>query len=782
MSATDRPDNEFQDLQVAPTRGFFPILWQRKALIILGVLLGLAGGFLAYWQRPPVYQSTALVLVIKKNNQPLHVLNDPRLPFLEDYMGTHVVLLKSPMIIEKAVKKKDLASLRAFEGSGDPVGTILNSLTVSRDIKELVGGSSNANNIVYLAYRGPVADECGKILTAIIESYQEFLDIKYRNVSDQSLDLITKARDVLSKDLKQAEEKHRSFLLNAKTPLFMRNKDGGNLTLDRMGELEKRRSLQIIRMEELKERIKALDEAIKEGKGSDTLIALLRAGDSKAGAIVPEKTMNEQLLPLRAEERKLLLTYEADHPSVKGVRAHMELIEDLHKKLAGGATEAAERDPAKHFLSVMRAEFKEAEVVFNSLGAILEGLKSEAKTMSKDELEEEQYRNEVTRLKAFYEGTIKRLSELNFNRESGGFDASPLSPPGIGVKIAPSAFQMIVGGLMLGLLAGIGLAFLADFTDKGIRSPDEVRRRLNLPLLGHVPFLRPDPETARKVEAGELQTDPLLHAMYRPKSLEAEAYRAIRTALLFRIQGEGHRVIQVTSPNKGDGKSLMISNLAISIAQAGKRVLLIDADCRRPRQHQIFNLVNNQGLVNVVRQEQPWDVCACPSGQEGLWILPSGPVPPNPAELLASPLFTQFLETARQEFDLVLVDSPPLLAVTDPCIVAGRMDGVILTLRLSRQGRPQAERACEIMKSLKVNVYGVVVNGVTRQLGGGLYTSEQYDYTESYTDNDTAGQEDAYYYHYAEESSDASAPTPNVPVEAKKAGAGLLSRIFSRKT
>jgi capsular exopolysaccharide synthesis family protein len=345
---------------------------------------------------------------------------------------------------------------------------------------------------------------------------------------------------------------------------------------------------------------------------------------------------------------------------------------------------------------------------------------------------------------------------------------------------------MIVGGLMLGLLAGIGLALLADFTDKGFRSPDEVRRRLNLPLLGHVPFLRPDAETARKVEAGEIQTDPLLCAMYRPKSLEAEAYRAIRTSLLFSIQGEGHRVIQVSSPNKGDGKSLMISNLAISIAQAGKRVLLIDADCRRPRQHKIFNLSNHHGLVNVVRQEKAWDVCAHPSGQEGLWILPSGPVPHNPAELLTSPLFTEFLETARQEFDLVLVDSPPLLAVTDPSIVAGRVDGVILTLRLSRQGRPQAERACEIMKSLKVNVYGVVVNGVTRQLGGGLYSSEQYDYAESYNENDNAGQEDAYYYHYTEEPNDApagpAAASPEAPAESKKGSSGLWSRIFSRKT
>lgn len=777
MSATDRPDQEFQDVQASAARGFLPIIWQRKALVILGILLGLAGGFLVYWQRQPVYQSSALVLVIKKNNQPLNVANDPRNTMFDDFMPTHVVVLRSPLIVEKAVKKNHLETLRTFEGTGDPVGTILSSLTVSRDIKELAGTGSNASNIVYLGYRGPVSDETGKILLAIIDSYQEFLDVKYKNTSDQTLDLIMKARDQLKKELAQAEADHRTFLLNAKIPLFNREK-GGNPTLDQMGELVKKRSFAQIRIEEFKDRIKTLDQAIKDGKGSDTLIALLRAGDSKTGAIVPEKSRSEQLLPLRVQEKELMQMYDVDHPKVKGIRANIEMVEEHHKTLAGGA-DAPEKDPAKHYLAVMRAELAEAEAGLNSLGTILENMRNEAKTMGQVELDEEHLRTTVKREKDLYEETLKRLSQINLVRDSGGFDASTLSFSGIGQKVAPSAFQMICGGLMLGLLVGIGLALLADFTDKGFRSPDEVRRRLNLPLLGHVPFLRADPDTAAKVKAGEIKTDPLLCALYRPKSLEAEAYRAIRTALLFSIQGEGHRVIQVTSPNKGDGKSLLIANLAISIAQAGKRVLLIDADCRRPRQHKIFNLVNSQGLVNVVRHEQPWNDCVHPSGQEGLWILPSGPVPHNPAELLTSPRFTEFLEKARQEFDLVMVDTPPLLAVTDPSIVAGHVDGVILNLRLSRQGRPQAERACEIMKSLKVNVFGVVVNGVARQLGGGLYSSEQYDYAESYNENENAGQEDAYYYHYTEEPTEASVPA-EVPAAAKKSGSGLWGRMFSR--
>jgi capsular exopolysaccharide synthesis family protein len=315
---------------------------------------------------------------------------------------------------------------------------------------------------------------------------------------------------------------------------------------------------------------------------------------------------------------------------------------------------------------------------------------------------------------------------------------------------------MIVAGLMAGLLAGIGLAYLADFTDKSFRNPDEVRVRLGLPVLGHVPFLQPDPDAVKKVAAGELALDPMLLALFRPKSLEAEAYRAVRTALYFSVQGEGHRVLQVSSPNKGDGKSLMVANLAISMAQSGKKVLIIDADCRRPRQHKVFGLPNTHGTATVIAQGSDWKSAIQMTPVDGLWIMPSGPIPPNPAELLSSPRFSALLEAARPEFDYVLVDTPPLLAVTDPCVVAGHVDGLMLILRLSRQGRPQAERARQILLSLGVKILGVVVNGVTRQQGAGIYTSEHYDYTESYEQASDDGN-DGYYYNEEDGNPDAPA-------------------------
>src|SRR5262249_17361129 len=304
----------------------------------------------------------------------------------------------------------------------------------------------------------------------------------------------------------------------------------------------------------------------------------------------------------------------------------------------------------------------------------------------------------------------------------------------------------ITGGLLLGILAGIGLAYLADLTDKSFRNPDEGRNRLGLPILGHISLFKPDADTTRKIETGEKAGGALLCALFKPKSVEAEAYRAVRTALYFATQGEGHRVLQVTSPNKGDGKSLMVGNLAISMARSGKKVLVIDADCRRPRQHKVFGLSNARGLTSVIADGCPWRDALQPTVVEGLSILTSGPVPHNPSELLTSPKFKELLETARPEFDYVIVDTPPLLAVTDPCVVAGRVDGLVLVLRLSRQGRPNAERAREILLSIGVKILGVVVNGISKQVGASLYSSDHYDYTESYDHEDAAGKYDLEYY------------------------------------
>jgi succinoglycan biosynthesis transport protein ExoP len=173
-------------------------------------------------------------------------------------------------------------------------------------------------------------------------------------------------------------------------------------------------------------------------------------------------------------------------------------------------------------------------------------------------------------------------------------------------------------------------------------------------------------------------------------------------------------VIQITSPNPDDGKTMLSANAAISMAQSGKRVLLIDAEMRKPDLHRLFGAPGEVGLASVIAKEIEIQDAVQETGVANLWLLPSGSVPPDPAELLSSSRFTELIAVVREQYDYVLIDTPPVLAVTDPCVVAARVDGVLLTLRISNDSRQHAQRATAILSSMGVNVMGVVVNGVPR--------------------------------------------------------------------
>jgi capsular exopolysaccharide synthesis family protein len=269
---------------------------------------------------------------------------------------------------------------------------------------------------------------------------------------------------------------------------------------------------------------------------------------------------------------------------------------------------------------------------------------------------------------------------------------------------------------------------------------EEIRRRLGLPVMGCIPFVAVD-EAARKKKAVGGAFNPMLITHYQPMCIAAEAFRGVRTALYFSDGGAGHKVVQFTSPTAGDGKSTVAANVAVSIAQSGKRTLLIDADLRKPRIHEIFSLSAPVGLTSVISGEAEHPDAIQDSSVPNLSILPCGPVPASPAELLTSPRFAELLRLFRDRYDFVLVDSPPVLAVTDASVVAHHVDGVLLVVRTSKNGRPIAERTRDILNTLGAKILGVVVNAVEKkgvtQYGYGYGSG--YGYGTAYGNTDQNG-------------------------------------------
>jgi capsular exopolysaccharide synthesis family protein len=217
-----------------------------------------------------------------------------------------------------------------------------------------------------------------------------------------------------------------------------------------------------------------------------------------------------------------------------------------------------------------------------------------------------------------------------------------------------------------------------------------------------------------------------LVAFHKPKSTASEAYRGVRTAIYFGNQAGTIKVIQVTSPVPGDGKSTVATNLAVSIAQSGRRTLLLDCDMRRPRLAKLMGARDDIGLTNVLAGKLTLEEAIQATPSANLEILTCGRRPGNPAELLLSDDFVDVVNALRDKYDYIIMDTPPILAVSDPANASACADGVILTLRLRRNLRPLAIRAAQMLQSVNANLLGVAINGVTGRAGYG-YGGYRYD-------------------------------------------------------
>ncbi|QNB47103.1 polysaccharide biosynthesis tyrosine autokinase [Thermanaerosceptrum fracticalcis] len=205
-----------------------------------------------------------------------------------------------------------------------------------------------------------------------------------------------------------------------------------------------------------------------------------------------------------------------------------------------------------------------------------------------------------------------------------------------------------------------------------------------------------------------------LIAHHYPKSPEAEAFKVLRTNLQFLGMNKEIRSIAFTSSGPDEGKSTVLANLAVTLAQTGKKILVIDADLRLPVQHKIFTRHNAVGLTNVLAENADLDECIRETKSEGVYLLSSGPIPPNPAELLASERMTCLIKKLTERFDYVLVDTPPVLAVTDAVLLSVKVDGIILVAVSGRTRIDRAKEAKEHLVRAKARILGVVLNSVER--------------------------------------------------------------------
>jgi len=287
---------------------------------------------------------------------------------------------------------------------------------------------------------------------------------------------------------------------------------------------------------------------------------------------------------------------------------------------------------------------------------------------------------------------------------------TPVSPS------SPKPVQDALLGLAAGLALGLGAAFLRESLDDRLISKEATEHAGGAPVLATTPLV-----------ASWRRRKPVIVTVTEPASPAAESYRSLRTSLQFARQGQQLRSIVVTSPGVDEGKTSTLANLGVVFAQAGERVVLVSADLRRPRIGEFFGLDEQVGLTSILLGQRTLEQTLIPvPGFGRLTVLPAGPVPPNPAELLNSALVKEIFARLRQHFDVVLIDSPPVLPVTDPAILAGHADATLLLAAAGQTRRADLHRAAEKLDQVNATVLGIVLNKVTRQ------TERNYGYTYSY--------------------------------------------------
>jgi capsular exopolysaccharide synthesis family protein len=311
--------------------------------------------------------------------------------------------------------------------------------------------------------------------------------------------------------------------------------------------------------------------------------------------------------------------------------------------------------------------------------------------------------------------------------------------------VSPNNTLNAIGGTLGGLALGILIIVAMRFLDRRLRSPEAVEE-MGVTILGVVPRLEGRKEggskrRARRLEAVD-ETELFVHA--HPMSTAAECCRTLRTNLMFMSVGaKTAKVFVVTSTNPREGKTTVASNLAASIAQSGKRVLLVDTDLRRPRVHAVFGISKDPGVTSVVVGATDLKSCVVASEVPGLFVLPAGPVPPNPSELLHSPRFHELLERARQEYDCVIFDSPPLGAVTDAAILSPQVDGTIVVVQAGQTTRDALRSTIRQLNDVGAKILGAVLNNLdisSAEYGQGYYYRRYGEYYAS-DDVDSAAAE-----------------------------------------
>lgn len=392
------------------------------------------------------------------------------------------------------------------------------------------------------------------------------------------------------------------------------------------------------------------------------------------------------LADLQRQQAQLSERYGERHAEMIKIRAAVE------------AADAKLRTEVGKVVESVGNEFIAAQSEERSLQRALDAQKAEALGLNRKGIEYGVLQREVDSNRQIYESLMQRTKETGISSELRSSNIRIVDPAETPrAPSAPNVARSVTLSLVAGLALSLGFVFFIEYLDNRLKTPQDLKVHLGVPFLGMIPAV-PKEHGPNPLMVGEV-----------PGTF-AEAFKALRTNVLFSTGDEGLRSLVVTSAGPGEGKSIVSANLAVSLAQAGLRVLLVDADMRRPRVHEIFETKQEPGFSNLLSGNIKASEVVKRSNVPGLWLMSAGMIPPNPVELLASPRYVGFLSALDEHFDWVVLDTPPVLVVADSMVVANQATGVIFVVGADQTSRQAARNAVEQLSTTNANIIGSVLN------------------------------------------------------------------------
>lgn len=723
---------------------FLRVIWHRRSYLFSTlVVAGLLGG-LYYFTATRIYQATAQLLILQSGQEmlsPTMVSGANR----EALIPTYERLFSSTVVLEGAIQELLKAPPQTrIDFAGVPREKWVEDLR-----SRLTASAVRRTNVIEVSYRSREPKAAEAVVQAVVQSYLAFMERNHKNVSAEIVQILEKERaDIASQldrrqqDMLTVQKKVRDLGISGKQDVVhpavqrvMRLNEA--LVKVQQDRLQLEASLAAIRVAvregaDLRQHLNDIEpligrEMLLNGMGLNTQ-------DAETRAAIQRRVMEDQ-----AKLQTLLKHYGDAHPKVLEV---IEAIRGAEQYLQNYQTLAEQRltgldDDRLRIMLVSMVEERLAGLWQHEskLSRQYAQAEEEAVQLNDRMAELRLVEHDLTRLRNLHDGLLVRINNIDIGKDQSDLRVAVVSEPkSTGRPVSPRLSLVGMLCLLGGLGVGVALVYVLDVLDDRFRSPEELQEQLRVPVLAMIRQLSPAQTTG--LEAIQVHV--------APESVESEAFRTLRTTLAF--SGQDLERLAITSTEPGDGKTTVISNLAVSYAHAGKRTLLIDCDLRRPGLTKLFELRGSGGVSEILRENENL-AAMCQQRVQGtgidrLDILPCGPKPSNPAELLSGSRLSDLLAWAESHYDQVLVDCPPIVAASDAAIVGRLTDSLILVVQPEKNHRRLVLRAVNGLAAVGCQIGGIVANRIRLDKNAGYYGYGGYGLGYGYGYNENPSDED----------------------------------------